>query len=135
MCAVLCRGVCCRCEDDLTHKLVEIIRANITLKRMMANGSPQHILNEYVSLLQVRGGHVSTRAVGCAHAPTAWRHPGVCHILQFLFLLTCRAPGPAAPVPHPKSAVRAELGRPDGMSSHLAGCASCCVPVSCSSTW
>lgn len=41
-----------RCEDDLTHKLVEIIRANITLKRMMANGSPQHILNEYVSLLQ-----------------------------------------------------------------------------------
>lgn len=70
-CAVLCRGVC-RCEDDLTHKLVEIIRANITLKRMMANGSPQHILNEYVSLLQVRGhGH---ELLG-ARTPTAWRHP------------------------------------------------------------
>lgn len=52
---LLCPGLAVlRCEDDLTHKLVEIIRANITLKRMIANGSPQHILNEYVSLLQVR---------------------------------------------------------------------------------
>jgi DNA-directed RNA polymerase II subunit RPB1 len=51
----VCRGLrLLRCEDDLTHKLVEIIRANITLRRMISNGSPQHILNEYVSLLQVR---------------------------------------------------------------------------------
>lgn len=52
--------VCCllyRCEDDLTHKLVEIVRANNTLKRMVANGSPQHIINEYVQLLQF---HVTT---------------------------------------------------------------------------
>eukprot|EP00879_Flechtneria_rotunda_P007746 GHRR01008119.1.p1 GENE.GHRR01008119.1~~GHRR01008119.1.p1 ORF type:complete len:397 (+),score=88.62 GHRR01008119.1:514-1704(+) len=46
-----------RCEDDLTHKLVEIIRANNQLKRMIANGSPQHIINEYVQLLQF---HVTT---------------------------------------------------------------------------
>jgi DNA-directed RNA polymerase II subunit RPB1 len=46
-----------RCEDDLTHKLVEIVRANNTLKRMIANGSPQHIINEYVQLLQF---HVTT---------------------------------------------------------------------------
>jgi hypothetical protein len=45
---------------------VEIVRANITLKRMMSNGSPQHILNEYVSLLQVsrRGAAV---LVHCLH--------------------------------------------------------------------
>eukprot|EP00882_Tetradesmus_deserticola_P031896 GHRQ01036077.1.p3 GENE.GHRQ01036077.1~~GHRQ01036077.1.p3 ORF type:complete len:136 (+),score=65.65 GHRQ01036077.1:683-1090(+) len=50
--------VCCRrCEDDLTHKLVEIVRANNTLKRMVANGSPQHIINEYVALVQF---HVTT---------------------------------------------------------------------------
>jgi hypothetical protein len=47
---------CPRCEDDLTHKLVEIIRANVALRRMITNGSPQHILNEYVSLLQVSPG-------------------------------------------------------------------------------
>ncbi|KAF6257604.1 hypothetical protein COO60DRAFT_1622218 [Scenedesmus sp. NREL 46B-D3] len=46
-----------RCEDDLTHKLVEIVRANNTLKRMVANGSPQHIINEYVALVQF---HVTT---------------------------------------------------------------------------
>ncbi|KAF8072459.1 NRPB1 [Scenedesmus sp. PABB004] len=46
-----------RCEDDLTHKLVEIVRANNTLKRMVANGSPQHIITEYVALLQF---HVTT---------------------------------------------------------------------------
>jgi hypothetical protein len=45
------------CEDDLTHKLVEIVRANNTLKRMVANGSPQHIINEYVALVQF---HVTT---------------------------------------------------------------------------
>lgn len=56
------------CEDDLTHKLVEIVRANITLKRMMSNGSPQHILNEYVSLLQVsrRGAAVLVHCLHCA---------------------------------------------------------------------
>ena len=54
--------VLARCEDDLTHKLVEIIRANITLNRMQTNGSPQHILNEYVSLLQV-----SRQGLGAGH--------------------------------------------------------------------
>lgn len=51
-----CVCICPRCEDDLTHKLVEIIRANVALRRMITNGSPQHILNEYVSLLQVSPG-------------------------------------------------------------------------------
>jgi DNA-directed RNA polymerase II subunit RPB1 len=47
----------CSCEDDLTHKLVEIVRANTTLRRMIANGSPQHIVQEYVALLQY---HITT---------------------------------------------------------------------------
>ncbi|WIA28234.1 hypothetical protein OEZ86_010790 [Tetradesmus obliquus] len=56
-CAALHFHAACSCEDDLTHKLVEIVRANNTLKRMVANGSPQHIINEYVALLQF---HVTT---------------------------------------------------------------------------
>lgn len=31
-----------RSEDDLTHKLAEIIRANTNLRRQMQNGAPQH---------------------------------------------------------------------------------------------
>lgn len=46
-----------RCEDDLTHKLMEIIRSNNTLKRQEENGAPQHIVNEFATLLQY---HVST---------------------------------------------------------------------------
>jgi DNA-directed RNA polymerase II subunit RPB1 len=44
-----------RCEDDLTHKLVEIIRANNNLARQKTNGAAQHLLNEFVALLQVGG--------------------------------------------------------------------------------
>lgn len=66
-----------RCEDDLTHKLVEIVRANITLKRMMSNGSPQHILNEYISLLQVsrqcwQAVHCDT-LLSCGHNGAAYQ--------------------------------------------------------------
>eukprot|EP00798_Chlamydomonas_sp_ICE-L_P031184 gene31184-6328_t len=41
-----------RCEDDLTHKLAEIIRANNQLKRQEQNGAPQHIINEFAHLVQ-----------------------------------------------------------------------------------
>lgn len=44
----------CSCEDDLTHKLAEIVRANNALRRQEQNGAPQHILNDFASLLQVR---------------------------------------------------------------------------------
>jgi len=30
-----------RCEDDLTHKLIEIVRANAALRRQTLNGAPQ----------------------------------------------------------------------------------------------
>ena len=41
-----------RCEDDLTFKLAEIVRANLALKRQEQNGAPQHIINEFSQLLQ-----------------------------------------------------------------------------------
>lgn len=41
-----------RSEDDLTHKLAEIIRANINLRRQIQNGSPAHVVQEFVDLLQ-----------------------------------------------------------------------------------
>ncbi|CAD7704200.1 unnamed protein product [Ostreobium quekettii] len=46
-----------RCEDDLTHKLFDIIRANNDLRRQEQNGAPQHIINEYSDLLQF---HITT---------------------------------------------------------------------------
>ncbi|KAL6754081.1 hypothetical protein V8C86DRAFT_2713077 [Haematococcus lacustris] len=46
-----------RCEDDLTHKLQEIIRANNQLKKQEQNGAPQHIINEFAGLVQY---HVTT---------------------------------------------------------------------------
>lgn len=48
---------CTRCEDDLTHKLAEIIRANNDLRRQEQNGAPQHIINEFSDLLQF---HITT---------------------------------------------------------------------------
>lgn len=47
----------CRCEDDLTHKLAEIIRANQKLKEQEENGAPQHIINDFAALVQY---HITT---------------------------------------------------------------------------
>jgi DNA-directed RNA polymerase II subunit RPB1 len=46
-----------RSEDDLTYKLSDIIRANQNIRRCEAEGSPQHIINEFFKLLQF---HVAT---------------------------------------------------------------------------
>lgn len=63
-----------RCEDDLTHKLIEIVRANNHLKRQLAAGTAQHLLNDFVAMLQVgvlrRGGAGScTRGLGGGCCP------------------------------------------------------------------
>ena len=47
----------CRAEDDLTHKLAEIIKANKSLKAQEEAGSPQHIIREFANLLQF---HITT---------------------------------------------------------------------------
>lgn len=46
-----------RGEDDLTYKLGDIIRANGRVQECIQQGSPQHVLNEFESLLQY---HVAT---------------------------------------------------------------------------
>ena len=50
-------GGLCRAEDDLTHKLAEIIKANKALKAQEEAGSPQHIIREFANLLQF---HITT---------------------------------------------------------------------------
>ena len=49
--------MCCRSEDDLTHKLAEIVKSNSKLKRQDQNGAPQHIIREFSQLLQF---HITT---------------------------------------------------------------------------
>ncbi|KAI5184396.1 DNA-directed RNA polymerase II subunit RPB1 [Nematocida homosporus] len=46
-----------RCEDDLTHKLADIIKASNNLKRYEQEGAPGHITRDYEQLLQF---HVAT---------------------------------------------------------------------------
>ncbi|KAG5059688.1 hypothetical protein JHK85_000726 [Glycine max] len=38
-------------RDDITHQLAMIIRHNENLKRQEKNGSPAHIISEFVQLL------------------------------------------------------------------------------------
>ena len=46
-----------RGEDDLTFKLADVLKANINVQRLEIDGSPQHVINEFESLLQF---HVAT---------------------------------------------------------------------------
>ncbi|RKP19722.1 beta and beta-prime subunits of DNA dependent RNA-polymerase, partial [Rozella allomycis CSF55] len=46
-----------RGEDDLTHKLADIIKANMHLKKCEMEGAPGHVISEYEQLLQF---HVAT---------------------------------------------------------------------------
>ena len=41
-----------RSEDDLTVKLMEIVRTNKNLQRQEQNGAPQHVIGEFTELLQ-----------------------------------------------------------------------------------
>lgn len=50
-------GAAMRGEDDLTYKLGDIIRANANVRRCEQEGSPQHVVSEFHSLLQY---HVAT---------------------------------------------------------------------------
>lgn len=46
-----------RSEDDLTYKLSDIVRANANVRKAEQEGSPAHIVSEFVDLLQF---HVAT---------------------------------------------------------------------------
>ena len=40
------------CEDDLTHKLLDIVKQNESLRRHQENGAPEHIVDQIAQLLQ-----------------------------------------------------------------------------------
>jgi len=46
-----------QCEDDLTHKLMDVIKANMSLKQSIDSGEPKHKQEELDKLLQY---HVAT---------------------------------------------------------------------------
>ncbi len=46
-----------RGEDDLTHKLADIIKANINVKTYESKGAAAHLISQFADLLQY---HVST---------------------------------------------------------------------------
>jgi DNA-directed RNA polymerase II subunit RPB1 len=63
-----------RGEDDLTHKLGDIIRANQNIKKCVEEGSPQHVVTEFQNLLQY---HVATfMDNSIAGVPTAIQKSG-----------------------------------------------------------
>lgn len=46
-------GGAMRSEDDLTYKLGDILKANASLRRCEAEGTPAHVATEFEQLLQV----------------------------------------------------------------------------------
>ncbi len=46
-----------RCEDDLTHKITDIVKANRALANAVRDGAGEHMLAQYIELLQY---HVAT---------------------------------------------------------------------------
>ncbi|ODQ79999.1 hypothetical protein BABINDRAFT_36081 [Babjeviella inositovora NRRL Y-12698] len=46
-----------RGEDDLTYKLAEVLKTNISVQKLEMDGSPQHVISEIETLLQF---HVAT---------------------------------------------------------------------------
>ena len=77
----------CRAEDDLTHKLAEIIKANKALKAQEEAGSPQHIIREFANLLQF---HITTYFDNTKPGiPVAQQRSGRCACSQMLNVLEC----------------------------------------------
>ena len=63
-----------RSEDDLTHQLSEIIKANIRLQKQEEGGAPQHIISEFCLLLQMHvTGYIDNSLPGL---PTAKQRSG-----------------------------------------------------------
>ena len=63
-----------RSEDDLTHQLSEIIKANTRLQRQEESGAPQHIISEFALLLQMHvTGYIDNTLPGL---PTAKQRSG-----------------------------------------------------------
>ena len=62
-------AACCRSEDDLTHQLGEIIKANNRLRKQEESGAPQHIISEFALLLQMHiTGYIDNSLPGLPQA-------------------------------------------------------------------
>ena len=58
-----------RSEDDLTHQLSEIIKANARLQKQEESGAPQHIIAEFALLLQMHvTGYIDNSLPGLPQA-------------------------------------------------------------------
>jgi DNA-directed RNA polymerase II subunit RPB1 len=58
-----------RSEDDLTHQLGEIIKANNRLRKQEETGAPQHIISEFALLLQMHiTGYIDNTCPGLPQA-------------------------------------------------------------------
>lgn len=58
-----------RSEDDLTHQLSEILKANARLQRQEESGAPQHIISEFALLLQMHvTGYIDNSLPGIPQA-------------------------------------------------------------------
>ncbi|PFX11588.1 DNA-directed RNA polymerase II subunit RPB1-like, partial [Stylophora pistillata] len=55
--SIVTSGYNARCQDDLTHKLSEVVKANSNLRRNELNGAAPHIIAEETKMLQY---HVAT---------------------------------------------------------------------------
>ena len=62
-------AACCRSDDDLTHQLGEIIKANNRLRKQEESGAPQHIISEFALLLQMHiTGYIDNSLPGLPQA-------------------------------------------------------------------
>jgi DNA-directed RNA polymerase beta' subunit len=52
-----------RGEDDLTHKLSDVLKANANVRRCESEGAPVHVVQEFEQLLQVRRSGDITRPI------------------------------------------------------------------------
>ena len=51
-----------RGEDDLTHKLADIIKANATLIKYESENAPAHVLSEFEGILDL---NISPGSISC----------------------------------------------------------------------
>ena len=138
-----------RSEDDLTHQLGEIVKANNRLRKQEESGAPQHIISEFALLLQMHvTGYIDNSLPGlpqakqrsgrpiksiCQRLKGAWsgvvsRHARA-HGLQAGRLCRVEPPGPPPPRPSfnipattsPRRQGGAGAGQPDGQACRLFG--------------
>ena len=68
---------CCH-QDDLTHKLADIVKANQQLIRNEQNGAASHIIQEDIKMLQFHVATMSDNELPGLPRVCGWSQPGSC---------------------------------------------------------